>query len=100
MKYRLCILEEVYEDLEEAGTYYFLHSPGLEMELLDEWEHAINRISKNPLGYQLQGKRYRYGLLRRFPFLIVFELIDSQIVVFRFINMRRHPGKRNSKRKK
>lgn len=38
MKYQLQILEEVYTEIEEAGDYYFLQQPGLEMKLFKDWE--------------------------------------------------------------
>ena len=98
MKYHIDILEEVYLELEEAGIYYHVQSPGLEMKLFDQWEITIERIIKNPESYQLHGKRYRYALLDKFPYLVVFEIIGIKVVVFRFINVRRHPKKRYRKR--
>jgi hypothetical protein len=100
MKYRLDVLEEVYGELEEAGDYYHSQRPGLEMELFADFERALNRIQKNPEGYQKQTKSFRHALLDRFPYLVVFEIMESAVVVYRFINVRRHPAKRHAKRKK
>ncbi|MES2558398.1 MAG: hypothetical protein V4590_01560 [Bacteroidota bacterium] len=100
MKYSLHILEEVYGEIEEAGDYYFTQRSGLEMQLFLDWERTVNRVLKNPEGYQKQGKKFRHALLEKFPYLVVFEIIDLSVVVYRFINVRRHPGKRHAKRKK
>jgi hypothetical protein len=100
MKYNLVVPEDVYEEVEEAGEYYHTQRPGLEMELFEEWEQTLQRILKAPEGYQRKTRSFRLALLDRFPFLVVFEIVGSNIFVYRFINVRRHPGKRYIKRKK
>ncbi len=100
MRYRLDVLEEVYKEVEVAGEYYYSQRPGLEKELFADFERTLNRISKTPEGFQKQVKNLRHALLDTFPYLIVFEFTIEAIVVYRFINVRRHPGKRHAKRKK
>jgi plasmid stabilization system protein ParE len=99
MKYHLQILEEVYEELEEAADYYFLQQPGLEMKLFRDWERAVQDILESPEGFQKQRKNFRQILLQNFPYIIVYEILDSKIIIYRFINAKKHPVKRYSKRK-
>ncbi len=94
MKYDVVILEEVYFDLEDAADFYYSVKPGLEQELFKEWLICIEKISKSPASYQKQRKQFRQVLLERFPFLIIFEIKDSSVLVYRFINARRDPKKR------
>ena len=99
MKYQLQILEEVYEEIEEAADYYFLQQPGLEMKLFRDWERAVLDILESPEGFQKQRKNFRQILLQNFPYIIVYEILDSKIIIYRFINAKKHPVKRYSKRK-
>lgn len=100
MKYRLIVLDPVADEVAEAAVYYDSQQPGLGLALLDEWERALVKIQRAPEGYQKKVKNFRQALLDRFPYLIVFLIEDSTIFVNRFINVRRHPGKRYAKRKK
>lgn len=99
MKYQLQILEEVYEEIEEAADYYFLQQPGLEMKLFRDWERAVLDILESPEGFQKQRKNFRQILLQNFPYIIVYEILDSKIIIYRFINAKKHPVKRYSKRR-
>lgn len=100
MKYRLVILEPVSDELADAALYYDNQEPGLGIALLDEWEKTLVKIQLAPEGYQKKVKNLRLALLERFPYLVVFSIEDSTISINRFINVRRHPGKRYAKRKK
>lgn len=99
MKYQLQILEEVYKEIDEAGDYYFLQQPGLEMKLFKDWEQAVQDILESPEGFQKQRKNFRQILLKNFPYIIVYEILDSYIIIYRFINAKKHPIKRYTRRK-
>jgi len=99
MKYSLFVFEEVYQELENASKYYNEKRPGLESELFDEWLMALKRLQTDPEIYQKKKKNLRQAMLERFPFLVVFEIIESTVVVYRFIHVRRNVKKRYPKRK-
>lgn len=99
MKYKLFIHEEVYYEVEEAVLYYQQQQAGLGLELLEEWENAVNRVLSNPEGYEKKRKQFRQVLLKRFPYIAVYEIVETTIVFQKFINVKKHPGKRYSKKK-
>jgi hypothetical protein len=100
VRYQLVILEEVFTELNEAALYYEERQFSLGRALVDEFELAIARILKNPEGYEKKYKNFRQSLLNRFPYLVLFEIDENHIVIYRFINARRHPKKRYTKGKK
>jgi len=100
MKYILIILDEVYKELNESALYYEEQQFSLGEALLDEFESALIKIHVNPEGYEKKYKNFRQAMLNRFPYLVLFEIDEEHIVIYRFINARRHPQKRYTKSKK
>lgn len=100
MKYSVVVLEQVFEELNEAAMYYEERQVDLGKSLFEEWEKAVISIQKNPEQYAKKYKNFRQSILSRFPYLVVFELDATDIVIYRFIHARRHPKKRYSPKKK
>jgi hypothetical protein len=100
MRRSLIILASAMEELRAAALYYNDQKPGLGLELLNEWDRALIRIQRTPEGFGRKRKNFRQAMLERFPYLIIFEVELTQITVYKFINVRRHPKKRYTKRKK
>jgi hypothetical protein len=100
MKYRVVVLEQVYEELNEAALYYEERQVDLGKSLVEEWEKIVISIQKNPEKYEKKYKKFRQGILSRFPYLVMFELEDKDIIIYRFIHARRHPKGRYSQKKK
>lgn len=96
MKYTLTVLEEVYEEINEASLYYEALQKGLGGRFLDHWEEALAFVVKNPSAYQKHQKHYRYIQLRHFPYLVIYEVRSSVIVIYRVIHAKKHPRKRYS----
>ena len=94
MKYKLIVFPKVYEELVEAIDYYNEQQNGLGFDLIDEWESALNTVLLNPLGFEKKQQNFRWVLLKRFPYLIIFEIIEYDIFVYRIINAKRKPTKR------
>jgi hypothetical protein len=73
--------------------YYEEQEFSLGEALLDEFESALIKIHVNPEGYEKKYKNFRQAMLNRFPYLVLFEIDEKHIVIYRFINARRHPQK-------
>jgi len=78
-------------DLEEARLWYDKQRTGLGDEFLAEAEAAIARILATPLAYAVVYKDRRRGLLRRFPYSVVYRIIDDVIVVLAVVHAKRSP---------
>ena len=78
-------------DLEEASLWYEAQRPGLGREFLDATEDAVKRVLAAPKGYALVYKDRRRALLARFPYSLVYRLIDDQVVVVAVVHAKRSP---------
>jgi hypothetical protein len=85
-------LEEAAHEFHRAIQYYEEKSPGLGGELLSDVERLENLLSSNPeLGSPGKSGTRRL-LLRRFPFLLVYILVDREPLIVAFAHQRREPG--------
>lgn len=78
-------------DLEEASLWYEAQRLGLGREFLDAAEDATKRAMAAPKGYALVYKDRRRVLLARFPYSLVYRLIDEQVVVVAVVHAKRNP---------
>lgn len=51
-------------------------------------------IQKNPQQYQIKRKPYRETFIKDFPFLIIYEIIATSIIVYAVFNTSRNPEKK------
>jgi len=97
---KLIIKEGVYDDLTAIVNWYENQSANLGVNFLEEWENTLKVISKNPSIFQLQYKEFRHSKILRFPYLIIFEIDNSEVIVYAVIHSYRKPAKRYKKRRK
>lgn len=100
MMYRIVVLEQVYEELNKAALYYEERQVDLGKSLVEEWEKAVISIQKNPELYAKKYKNFRQSVISRFPYIIVFELEETEIIIYHLIHAQRHPKKRYSSKEK
>ncbi len=98
MKFSLTIHKVAFEGLEDAAEYYEGLQKGLSIRLLDDWDETLDAIIKTPLGFQKTFQDFRCIQLTRFPYVIVYKVEATTIVVYRFINARKKPEKRYKKK--
>ena len=78
-------------DLEEAWRWYEERRSGLGREFLDEAEAAVRRILNAPHACAIVYKDRRRALLERFPYSVVYRLVDEQVVVLAVVHAKRSP---------
>jgi hypothetical protein len=91
MKYDLVIKEEAIVDMQQAYDYYEEHKTGLGERFLNTLEEYLGRVRKNPLHYQIKRKPYREVFIKHFPYLIIYEIVDSSIIVYAIFNTSLNP---------
>lgn len=91
MIYRVVIPESVYEELNGVALYYEAQQTNLGVKFLNDWESTMERLSKSPLIYQRKAKEFRSALLEHFPYLLIFEVEGSSIIIYRLIHAKRNP---------
>jgi len=78
-------------ELDEAVEYYNNESAGLGDQFLAEVLRAIDRIGEFPEAWHRLSQRTRRCRTRRFPYGIVYQIRDSEILVIAVANLRRRP---------
>lgn len=60
---------------------------------MDAIEVSLDSIQKNPLGYQLRNNYFRSKMVYPFPYCLVFEVIETEVIVYQFFNSKQNPSK-------
>jgi plasmid stabilization system protein ParE len=91
--------EDADADIAEAMRWYRQQRIGLEERFLEEVEACVAKAVEFPKRFRVVYKRFRQAPLDGFPFVIIYEVIEEDMVVFRVFHTSRDP-KKKFKRKK
>ncbi|MFC0428553.1 type II toxin-antitoxin system RelE/ParE family toxin [Chryseobacterium scophthalmum] len=94
MVYKLILKPEAENDLGEAIEYYQSKRKGLGLKFLKCVQKFFDRITKNPLHYPLKSNQFREAYIQKFPYIIIYEIIENEIVVFSVFNTYQNPEKK------
>ena len=84
-------LEVAQIELDEAVTYYDTESAGLGQVFLIEVLCAIERIRQFPNAWHPLSANTRRCRTRRFPFGVIYQATDNEILVVAVSNLHREP---------
>ena len=91
---KLVLRDEALKDIERAFYWYEEQSPGLGNRFADEVLVFLKFIETNPLGYQIKFKNYREAVLKVFPFVIIYEVGELEVVVYSVFQTSKSPTKK------
>jgi len=94
MAYSFEIKEEANFEIIEAYQYYHTKQEGLGEQFLSHLDLYFQRIAKNPKHFPEKRKPYREAFVKRFPFLIIYEIIEEQVIIYSVFNTWQNPEKR------
>ena len=84
---------EAEAELNSAAEWYEQRKDGLGVEFLDEIGEATTAIRRHPKAFPLfRDTAIRKFVVRRFPYIIFFEDMESYIWVYAFAHEKRKPG--------
>jgi len=88
------VLPEAEDELQAAIRWYEVQREGLGVEFLGVIEAAMERVMANPLRWLAwdQDNRYRRIVLRRFPYLLFYEIRGEVIEFVAVAHTSRTPG--------
>ena len=78
----------------DAYDWYEEQNKGLGEIFLDELDKCLEKLRSNPAGRPKISKNYRQARLKRFPYVVVFELIKTDIIVLSVFHTKRNPKNR------
>ncbi len=88
---KINFLEIAQIELDEAIDYYNYEVPGLGDAFLTEVLNALDRIGEFPEAWHLCSKRARRCQTRRFPYGIIYQIREQEILVVAIANLHRKP---------
>ena len=86
------ILREAEAELREAVKYYEGKRPALGLDFAHEAENVVESIRHSPERWPVRADGTRRCLLSRFPYIVVYVLLNEQIWVIAFAHCKRQPG--------
>lgn len=94
MKYSIEIKDGANIETMKAYLYYEDKRIGLGEDFLEHLDSYFDRIQNNPEHFPQKRKPYREAFIKRFPFLIIYEIKDNNIVVYSVFNTWLSPNKK------
>jgi len=88
---KIVFLDPALKEFSEAVAFYNNESPGLGYEFADEIFHTIARIKAIPEAWQPLSRRTRRCITRRFPYGVVYQQRQAQLIIVSIMHLRRHP---------
>jgi plasmid stabilization system protein ParE len=91
------VLAEAEVELRSAVLYYEQRQVGLGEDLYDRVSKAIYAIAGDPLRFPLYEdkqltREFRRATVERFPYLLVYEVRDDEILIVAVAHSGRQPG--------
>ena len=88
---RINLLEIAQLELDETIEYYNIESPGLGDVFLEEFLSCLKRIGEFPEAWHQNSQRTRRCRTRRFPYGIIYQIRDYDIIIVAIANLHRKP---------
>ena len=85
------LLDVAQQEFDEAVEYYNAESPGLGDQFLIEAVAAFERIGQLPGAWHPYTENTRRCQTRRFPYGIVYQILESEILIVAVAHMHRRP---------
>lgn len=90
----LVVKELAAENLISAFLWYEKQRFSLGNEFLEEWEVLAEYLSLHAESCEIKYKEFRMAHLKRFPYVVIYEIEGEMVIVYNVINTKRHPSMR------
>lgn len=92
MNYILKVGELAQREIDEAFAHYYNIQTNLGIRFIETLEAFFDRILDNPYQFPQYQPPYREAFMIKFPYIIVFEVDQSEVVVFGIFHTSRNPA--------
>ena len=90
MKYSVVFHPKAEEEFKEAVWWYGVQQDGLELEFVRCIDDAIQKIKREPELYPIEFENFRKKVVKRFPFKILYEVVEDNIYILAAFHSRRN----------
>ncbi|MCU4173583.1 type II toxin-antitoxin system RelE/ParE family toxin [Carboxylicivirga sp. N1Y90] len=98
MSYTIYFKEEAKNDIIDAYDWYENKQKNLGEIFVSEIERYLDILKRKPLIFRERKKQLRYCPIKRFPFIIVFEVENKAVIVYAIFNTYQHPSQIDSRK--
>lgn len=92
MSYEVQVRRAAELDVAEAQVWYEKQRSGLGIEFHSEVSQVIDRLAETPLIYQTVYRDLRRVIVRRFPYLIWYRILDEIVTVVACTHVKQDPN--------
>ena len=85
------LLEAAQKELDDAYDYYEAQATGLGSQFIDEMLGTMKSIRKHPEAWPVFSRRSRRCLVSRFPYSIIYQVLEDKILIVAIAHMHRKP---------
>ncbi len=83
---------EAEQEFDEAFDWYDAQKAGLGAEFAEEVQRVFDRIAANPLIHQTVFSDIRRGVVRRFPYTVLYRVHADRVEILAVFHSRRDPS--------
>lgn len=92
----LRLLDEAKQEMRESALWYEDKRAGLGDQFLDTIQHGFELIEEHPHRYMRiettdENREVRRYVVKRFPFLIIYEVLSTEVLVVAVAHAKRKP---------
>ncbi len=80
MSYNVILQSGAESDIESAYVWYENVKIGLGEQFLNELVVYYEKLMHNPIAFKWVNKNYRQAILSRFPYVIIYKVVESDVV--------------------
>jgi plasmid stabilization system protein ParE len=98
MAFRVILKPGAEDDTDIAYNWYENQQLGLGEDFLKELEFFYEKLEQNPTAFGNAETNVRQVVLKRFPYVIVFEIEKKDVVVYGIFHKRQRPDIRRKRK--
>jgi plasmid stabilization system protein ParE len=91
MNFEIYITPTANDDIQKGIDYYNSKVEDLGFQFFDEVERNFDNIILAPFGYIEKYKDVRAKLLQKYPYIILYRIVQKQIQILRVFNTNQSP---------
>jgi plasmid stabilization system protein ParE len=80
-------------DVREAAGWYDRRSPGLGGAFVEAVRQRVEEVIDNPKRFAVSPAGCRYVLLQRFPYVVLYDITDSELLILGVLHTARSSEK-------
>ena len=98
MSYRIVLQPGAEQDIDDAYDWYEEQQQDLGELFLKELVVFYKKLEQNPEIFSKATKPYRQAILNRFPYVIIYEIVKTEVQIYSIFHTSRNPKEKFRKR--